>query len=501
MKQLLSTVIIALCMLASGAALAQPAQAPSADLPRVLYSLQSNAYSFEDGSYNRMVDIPCQVVRDGDVVWFDNLFPNITFPNGDRIWVKGEVDHDIRVTIHPQAVYHLSMDGEMPMEVEFWVAQHIGDAIEDPQDFTDYQFVFNLRDHTIEPIQKGSVLALYIGEGMLDTPVYSAIKDYLIDEVGDQLVTPPAGKPIDTFLYHYTDQSDLQSKTRFCHICIDGTDAYVQGLCPNLPEAWIRGNVIDFGTIALDFGQLLGAYGQEAILYFVGVRKAEGTISKVALAYQAETGGYLMSTEYLVAEATLSLNAWGGYGDIELLPYNGTVPTPSAPWNLQINYTEGTDMPYIAFQYDGKGTEGEWIVSDSLYYQIYVDDQLYTFTPDKYADLSQPLSLINCNYQSEGFEFMTYPNVYGGPALPVFMFHEADSSWRTMGIQLVCQYFGQQTMSQIVNLDNPRAQGIEQISADTPSAISYDLMGRRLTTPAPRQGKSSVMGRLIIGSK
>lgn len=473
-RSFLSTMV--LCILASGSLLAQSAQAPSDDQNSKLYSLSGNYQNADSVGYIQWNDVPCNVIWEGDsVVWFDNLFPNVSFPDGSAIWVKGTIMNQIRIMIQPQVVYRMSMDmGGMEMVHEYSVGCLQG-TLDAPTGYTTFAMVNNPKDHRIEQINRDAVLVLYTDEG----EIMGAAKTVFIEEVGDDMVTPPAGIEAETFLMHYTDQATGLNETTVCHIAIQNNKAWIQGMCHSIPEAWIVGTIGDFGTIMLDFGQLLGAYGHEAILYFVGVRKAEGSISKVALAYQAETGGYIMSPEYMIAETTLSLNAYAGYANIEMRPSDGTIVAPQNPWNLQVGGSYG-DFPLIAFQYAGEGANGEWMVTDSLYYQVYVDDQPIMFHPDMtgYEDYA---SRIPCNFE-HGMYFMQYP-FFGSRPLPLFMLPLTADQWQTVGIQLVYACFGQEMVSDIITLANPGAS-IESVTSDLTDAPCYDLMGRRLSSSA-----------------
>lgn len=486
-------VALILTLLVPGFGLAQSVQSPAADLPQVLYSLAAEAYDTEAESFNSLKDVPCYVVREpgSNVIWFSNLFPAFDTPDGGTLWVKGEIDHDIRIIIHPQTVYHQSVDidGEM-VEVDYRVAGLEGSILE-PTGFADYQLVINQRDQRIEPIKPGTVLALHVADGPL-ADVYAATRQFSVEEVGDALVTLPEGLECTTFLYRYVEQATGLHRTSVCQIGIDGNIAYIQGLCRLLPEAWVKGTVIDFGTIQLDFGQLLGAYGREAIVYFVGVKRAEGTVSKVALAYQAETGGYLMSPDYMFAETTLSLNAYGAYSDAELVPFDGQVPTPQAPFNVQVaGSIEG--YSYIAFQYDDRvaGSATQRLVTDSLYYQIYLDGELFEFHPLSYPCLTEPTTRIHCQYMDESMlYFHLYPNP-NGPSLPIFLLLWPATEWQQLGVQLVYQWMGQEMLSDICTFQNPSA-GIQTLTSPDATSAAFDLFGR------PLRGTHVPSGSLVI---
>ena len=491
----LKFLLVLTCMIVSRFALAQSVHVPADDLTRELYSLSANSLVEDTKEYKKVTDVPCNVVWEGDsVVWFDNLFPNIVFPDGSKVWVKGIVDHSIRITIKPQDVYKYTMDhGMMQMEMTFRVGALEG-SIDAPTGYKDFQMVNNPKNGIIEPVDRNLVLCFYAeGEGEM-AGIYDAAYNYALEAIGDaNIVSLPEDAEAPEFLFHYKNEGSGAMETRIGHIYIDGNTAYIQGLCQLVHDAWLVGTVGDFGTIMLKEGQFIGVYDNQ-ILYFTGVRNDNGQykVSKIALSYQAETGGYQLAPGYLAAETTISLNVQNMYSEFDILPYNGEVATPRKPWNLQINYFDN-GTPYVAFQYDTNGTNDEWLITDSIFYQVYFDDKLFTFKTDPYIGLEKDMTRIPVTFEDVTGDFTFFMGI-----APIFLVYLDDSEWTRVGIQLVHSVNGVEKTSEISYLENPNS-AIEDINQDDSEGPCFDLSGRIISKTANKQDLSR--GLYIMNGK
>ena len=118
-----------------------------------------------------------------------------------------------------------------------------------------------------------------------------------------ELVTPPAGEEEDWnvlgtevtvsekegFVYGDPEQYPVK-------VIKDGSDFYVQGLCKDFPEAWVKGTIAD-GKVSFATGQYLGVYtetdeesGEENQydMFLVGFSAGTGGISDLVFTYDEE---------------------------------------------------------------------------------------------------------------------------------------------------------------------------------------------------------------------
>ena len=130
-----------------------------------------------------------------------------------------------------------------------------------------------------------------------------------------ELVTPPAGEEEDWnvlgtevtvsekegFVYGDPEQYPVK-------VIKDGSDFYVQGLCKDFPEAWVKGTIAD-GKVSFATGQYLGVYtetdeesGEEYQfdMFFVGVSAESEEIDDLVFTYDEENNILTNKTSLMV---------------------------------------------------------------------------------------------------------------------------------------------------------------------------------------------------------
>ncbi len=118
-----------------------------------------------------------------------------------------------------------------------------------------------------------------------------------------KLVTPPAGEEEDWNVVGAMVTVDEKEGFVFgdpeqypVKVIKDGSDFYVQGLCKDFPEAWVKGTIAD-GKVSFATGQYLGVYtetdeesGEEYQfdMFFVGVSEESAGIGDLVFTYDEE---------------------------------------------------------------------------------------------------------------------------------------------------------------------------------------------------------------------
>ena len=118
-----------------------------------------------------------------------------------------------------------------------------------------------------------------------------------------ELVTPPAGEEEDWNVVGAMVTVDEEEGFVFgdpeqypVKVIKDGSDFYVQGLCKDFPEAWVKGTIAD-GKVSFATGQYLGVYtetdeesGEEYQfdMFFVGVSEESAGIGDLVFTYDEE---------------------------------------------------------------------------------------------------------------------------------------------------------------------------------------------------------------------
>ena len=223
----------------------------------------------------------------------------------------------------------------------------------------------------------------------------------------------------------------------------DGNDVYVQGVCEDIPEAWIKGT-LDGGKITFPTGQYFGTivfWGYEFPYFFAGY--GDYGFEDVVMAYDAENGVLTMeSPDFLLINASnkeVDPNLVFLYATITKVP--DVAATPAQPEITGAKLT-GTSYPYISVNIPLIDEDGNPIQSSKLSYQYYYEidhvQNPLTLTTDLYTMLSSDMTEIPYSF-SDDYDIYNYK----------FYLNMDFSSWNKIGIQSIYRGGGEENRSEI----------------------------------------------------
>ena len=283
-----------------------------------------------------------------------------------------------------------------------------------------------------------------------------------------EVVEVPEG--LETQIYYWTgnnvtfDNDNEPVYTEFSkqiNIGFDGNDVYVQGLCTDLPEAWVKGELN--GTVAtFSTGQYFGAderlasWGYIYEHYFMGFGNA---IEDVVFNFDAETGVFTTDTWIIDNEYKTSLNYYLIFSDNVWTPFVEQPGKPANPEILTVNL-DGT-YPSLQLNIPTVDVDGNNMNVNKLYYRLFSDIEHViepiAFTPELYP---------RCAFEGTVYE-IPYTldddyDIYEGGAR-VYLNQDAEflASLNQIGVQTV--YYG--------GMDDPN--GIKREPADNESDIVW----------------------------
>lgn len=176
----------------------------------------------------------------------------------------------------------------------------------------------------------------------------------------------------------------------FVQVAIDGEDFYVCGLDRSLPDAWVKGKITD-GKVTFPSGQYLGAdmeifyYG-----YFCGAEFYDATddngntyrtcsfADSSVFFYDEETGKITSERGYIINSTPDNLYPLYFYENVTVgLQHRNPESAPESPYDLEFfNDSWGSS---IWFQLPNVDVDGNILLVDNLYYEIYVNGELQYF--------------------------------------------------------------------------------------------------------------------------
>lgn len=297
---------------------------------------------------------------------------------------------------------------------------------------------------------------------------------------------------------YLSDPTDLtKTKDRIVDVAIDGNDIYIGYLNDNTPN-YIKGTLAD-GKATFPTRQYLGVdpYYNGHIYVLTGEAYVD------AETYSSPVFNYNLNDEivfsvdedarHIVAEwpaamitnvgpNTLSiLNDYVGPG---LEAFDEVPAVPATPLISAEDMTVNTTSGWVALRFTIPTTDvdGYKLNENKLYYNIILDDEVYTFDPETYIGLSTAMTDIPYNFQ-DNVNFDIYIN---NGRHTVYLY---TTDFEFVGIQSIYTAGGEVNRSEIATVKNPSHSGIEEIGSGA-QAIStryYDAFGRELPA-APATG-------------
>lgn len=351
-------------------------------------------------------DTPTHMVFSEDgKAYIYNIIPN--FPT--ESYVVGTVaDNKITVTF-PQAVKIEKRDGSIydyyvdRLELEmvsgeegtFW-----------PSEKRDV--VYTMReDGSVEMEKSGGAWAVGItnNEGLWQG---YADWDCVYVRNGNELLTPPEGLAVE----------EMQMITNFTGYQIgvgfDGDDVYMRGICPSLPDSWIKGK-LEGGKVTFANGQYIGDVpGYNMMGFFFGGMAYPD--SKYVWAYELSDSfvmQYDAAAKTFTTDQTIIIN-----DNKEVLRYMYTFRTPmmhpgkedhsKVPQNISpISYNPyGISGNCIGFKFylPNLSVDNYILPKDELYWSLYIDDELYVFEPYLFEGLKEDMEEVPFNCDLEDIE-------------------------------------------------------------------------------------------------
>lgn len=429
-------------------------------------------YNYEDQAVCNHV-----VYGDNGEVYFFNLIPN----GGTDTYVKGQKEGD-KVTltlpqtlmVHPSGAYAVNLD-----------ILKYGKQTYSPTDDKNSVTFTVAEDGTMTMDDLGSDYTLgYIYTDDNSFAGYSAF-ELTIAPFNETVAEIPADAEVEQWGL-VTGQSGF-----LVDVAIDGDDIYFGGMFAEaLPDAVIKGTIVTENgksQVKVDNRQFLGLdYDSPCYLYFMteGIDTEEEYEEPEFMA-----DDYVFVFDYDVAEkmltpvdeeimwvAGLSDEYYYGIDEIRRirLHYQDSFAgTPSAPYGLYYLTTDFGKNGFI-FYIPAVSTTVTVLDPDYLYYRLYVNGELFTFSADLY-ELDEDMDLIPYDFGNDNIEN------YGGATRWVWLF---EGGIETLGVQSVYKYEGTVTESTITTLTV--GSGVANAVADKEVASEsyFDLSGRQVSAPA-----------------
>ena len=354
----------------------------------IAYFLQSQQVYYDNQSGNVMI------VEDEDgTVYVKDIISRYN----TGAWVKGTKNgNTISIPVGQPVNYNSNYDATLSV---YWATY---DSENGFAKSADAEILFTV-DGDVITLQ-GSNEDKFIGVFWDDDDSFTGYGDYetvwtyqgAYEPASTDPIVAPAGLVTETWFVSGQDYSSesLVPFNRTANVGFDGNDIYIQGLCADFPDSWIKGT-IDGTTVTFSKFQFQGVYYDTYNIWFTGYN---GELSDCIMNYDAEAKKLTLDeNNYLVFNAAddrlyyleliLSLTISATYeeptaetGDpIETLPYTNTFDTDeemavfgvldansdSKTWSFV--YDESAANGYAFYSYHSTNEADDWLITPAVY--------------------------------------------------------------------------------------------------------------------------------------
>ncbi len=296
----------------------------------------------------------------------------------------------------------------------------------------------------------------------------------------------PEGVEMELYTIKYSPNNSA-----YVNGAISGNKVYINNL-PNLKSTATVVGTIDGDKVTFEEGQYLGILnGYHAFLRGFKVNYDEDgdvagfelTGENVTFDYDAQETSFSTTGNFLINAGMGAISYISYYQQPAFKRFVEVAGTPQDP-DFDINigaytpFDEDFGFGMIRFHLPTLDTDGNQMLTDKVYYNMFIDDELYEFTTDVYMGLSENLVDVPFAFTDDYWDI--YSDGKGYNAISLYMQPEP----KKIGIQAIYRGGGEEHKSNIVTyvVDNSAIADVE--AKAVASVTYYDLSGRQVAAPS-----------------
>jgi hypothetical protein len=424
-------------------------------------------YMGQSGEQTESGTEPVEVVINGDEVAFN--FPN---PLNGKAWIKGTLNGT--VATFPKGQQMGTYDGE-----PFYL---VG---QDATGLCDVVFNYDSKNNVFT---LGDMYLLINSSVTLSQPWCYFSKATITlgavtPEEEEDTVVVPEDLTAQDYLFRATNII-YDSQGRFDHnetvqwpikVGFHNDDVYMRGLCQFLPLAWVKGTN-DEGYVTFAGGQFMGKAPMP--VYFCGMQYNQ--MSNVEFEMDATRQSLKGKSYIYINSSKTQLAPYDVYAGINITRLTAKAATPAAPVIERYQqYQPGEGYAALMLTIPTLDVEGNVLAPSHLGYRLFTEkdgqQQVYTFTNDKYIDLPESSMTVIPYDLATGYNFLMFGSL-------VYINDNLESNDR-LGVQSVYTVSGKEYVSDIAWMSFGESSAIDApVSGLRVESVTLtDLQGRRVS--------------------
>ena len=316
------------------------------------------------------------------------------------------------------------------------------------------------------------------------------------------LPEPPTGLAQEEYSYTYRLE-DIFTKATVVKVMFDKEDVYLQGLCPSLPEIWLKGTLnADNTKLVLKSGQYMGF--EQYHHSFAAAHKNPNasadnpgepnwlTDDELVLNVDLDGKTFYFDSKYVFSvtingDVSYTLNA------VKLKPRDdasiGKPMQPVITTGSELLWLEADFLPFVQPNAD---VDGNYIDTANLTWRMYYDDVLFTFTPAEYQNIATATDEIPYCFDDR-WDFIVYTDVME-QCVAIY-----GAGYKNIGIESVYRSGDKMTVSDRSYFGEKPSSAVDNvIASEVVSSEYFDISGRKVLHPS--DGLYIRVDRLADGS-
>ncbi len=335
--------------------------------------------------YNQCLGGLCEVVfGQGGKVYLKNIISQIGCPG----WIEGTLSGSAITFTLPQVVESLDGDNYYAMLMAFDAAEQTYFGVEGTQTLTlSYDAATGVISSGADLAEGDLVVGLAEADGF-----WTGYADwnFTMSPITDEPLEAPEGLETDMYVVQADGFPGCVANVGF-----QGSDVWVQGIYPAMPEAWVKGTISGDKAVFKN-KQLLGADFQNIKVQYLVTATAEETYVEdpewgdytetyyylsdedITFDYDAATKTFTGTNLFVVNAGLQEVSYANIYENTIIKPFIETAATPMAPANVTL-YEEGYDSydmgwgwGVIEFDQYTNDEDGNYILPGKLSYQLWI---------------------------------------------------------------------------------------------------------------------------------
>lgn len=296
-------------------------------------------------------------------------------------------------------------------------------------------------------------------------------KTYVV--LDDKAVAPESADKAKTYLMTFKTADGAES-SQAVSVETEGNSLYVKGISKNMPEAWIKGEISgDKATFAGK--QYLGVDSKNLSHdYFMPLDADGNPMESVTMSYNAQDESLSCTDLLTVNFGKNTVKSLESFYGPSFAQWSNPKEAPSAPVIKECTPDDGT-YTWFSFTLPTKTEDGVALDVDKLYYNIYFDDKLFTFTTSPYSTFEKDMSDIPYDFSDDDY-FITKQ----GNDRIIYTYKR---DFTKLGVQ--CFYLDGENKLKSKMTEWSNTNGISGIAASDSGNVTWtDISGRAVKKPS-----------------